>query len=80
MVQGTLTDLHTFVPIVTGVPLAGGVDAAFPNLGTVAFSSAEPPGPHVAFFLVTQAGALQAGTVTADQILGLAFKIFLLTP
>lgn len=80
VVQGTLTDLHTFVPIVAGVSLAGGVDAAFPNLGTVAFSSAEPPGPHAAFFLVTQAGALQDGPVTADKILGFAFKIFFLTP
>ncbi len=80
MVQGTLTDLHTFVPIVTGVPLAGGIDAAFPNLGTVTFSSAEPPGPYVAFFLVTQTGALQDGPVTPDKVLGFAFKIFLLTP
>jgi hypothetical protein len=71
-VFGTVTDLASFHPLVTGVPLGTPVSVAAPGLYVHQRTPADLPGLYVLFIAAVKTGALAGGTLAADQILGVA--------
>jgi hypothetical protein len=76
IVLGALNNLASFRPLATGIPLATPFSVSQPGFYTHLWVTGDQRGTHVFFIAVLTAGALAGGTVTNDQILGLATVSF----
>jgi len=75
-VLGSRFDLASFRPYATGVPLATPFSVNAPHFYTHQWAATDLHGAWVFFVLAVKAGALSDGSVTADEILGLATAPF----
>jgi hypothetical protein len=76
IVFGNLADLSSFRPIATAVALATPFSVAIPNFYSHQWANADSHGAYVFFIAAVKAGALAAGTISNDRILGLATASF----
>jgi glucose/arabinose dehydrogenase len=73
---GDVADPASYAPIATQVPLDMASSTTVPGFFSHEWTGAEQRGAYTLFILVLQAGALQDGTVTSGEILGLATTLF----
>ena len=73
---GNVSDLNSFRPIATGIPLVTPFSVTVPNFYSHQWTGNEPRGAWVFFVGVVKAGALAGGTLPGDAILGLATASF----
>jgi hypothetical protein len=69
---GHVTDLTTFRPLAVNVPLATPFSVSQPGFHAHQRTAGDLAGTYTFFILATPAGAVAAGSVTTDQVLGLA--------
>lgn len=73
---GSVTDLGSFRPLVTGIPLPSPFSVTVPGFYTYPWTGGEQHGNYVFFLLVLEAGALSDGIVAGDEVLGIATAPF----
>lgn len=76
IVVGRLADVRSFRPLATGVPLDTRFSVTVPNFYSHQRTASDQSGGHVFFLLAVKADALSDGTVTSDEVLGLATAPF----
>jgi hypothetical protein len=76
IVAGNVTNLASFRPLATSVPLATPFSVTAPNFYSHQWTGSEPRGTWVFFVGVVTAGAVAGGTIPDDSILGLASASF----
>ena len=72
IVIGSLADLASFRPIASAIPLATSFSANAPSFYGYQWTGSERRGSYVFFIAALKAGALAGGSITNDQILGIA--------
>ena len=78
-IVGNVADLTSFRPLASAVPLGTPFTVTAPDFYTHQWTAGEPPRSYVFFVGAVKTGALATGTVTSDQILGLATAPFSFT-
>ena len=76
IVVGHVTDLASFRPLAVAVPLATPFTVRVPDFYTHEWTAGDPRGSYVFFVGAVATGALATGTLTSNQILGLATAPF----
>lgn len=76
IIPGNLTNVASFRPFVTAVPLATPFSVTVPDFYSHLWTNSEPRGTWVFFVGVVTAGALAGGTIPDGSILGLAAESF----
>ena len=75
-VVGNPSNLASFPPLASGVPLEAPFSVTVPNFYSHQWTGSEPRGTWVFFLAVVNAGALAGGTVPEASIVGLASASF----
>jgi hypothetical protein len=73
---GNVTNLASFRPLATAVPLGTPFSVDVTDLYTHQWTASEPHGPWIFFVGVVTAGSLAGGTIPDESILGLASASF----
>lgn len=69
---GDAANLASFRPLAVGVPLDGSFSVSQPSIFTQQWTESDSRGSYTFFLIAVKAGSLAAGTLTGDQVLGLA--------
>lgn len=73
---GNVSNLATFQPIATGIPLGAAFSVSLPNFYSSQWTGTEVRGNYVFFVAALTAGALSDGVITPIEILALATVAF----
>jgi peptidyl-Asp metalloendopeptidase len=73
---GTITDVKSYRPIATGVPLGAPFSASVPGLFAYSRAAGDPPGGLTLFVLAVKSGALADGTLSDDELLAASLAPF----
>jgi hypothetical protein len=76
IVTGNLSNLASFRPLATGVPLTAPLSVAVPNFYSHQWTASDPRGHWIFFVGVVNAGALAGGTIPEGSIIGLTSAAF----
>ena len=73
---GTITNLATYSPIATGIPLGGPFSANLPTFFTYPRGAGDPTGGFAFFVFAVKSGVLTGSTFTSDQLLAASLAPF----
>jgi hypothetical protein len=75
-VVGSVVNVASFRPIVTGVPLSTPFSVNIPNILSYSWTGTEPHGGYVFFVFMVKSGALTDGVFNSDKLLAAALARF----